>query len=149
MKSIVFLFLAICGFALMGCNPALAEEGSKSQQVNQDTQKTLNDTGKYLHEKKANYAKRIRVELDDLKSKIKIQERKLSSGATHMGKDVEKNLRQQVRDLHRQEKVLEAELRRVQKSGEKDLDGLKADIDHDMNKLKKGYDDLLEGMKVK
>lgn len=143
----IFFVLAICCFALMGRGPAIAEEAV--QTVTQDTKKTLDDTGKYIDEKKEAYEKRIRKELEILKAKIKLQEQKLSSDAAHMGKDVDKDLRQHIHGLHRQEKSLDAQLRGVEKSGEKDFDLMKANIDKGMNNLKKGYDDLLESMKAK
>ena len=143
----IYVALAFCVFVLMGCGPVLAEEGV--QTVTQDTQKTLDDTGKYLNEQKGDYEKRIRKELNELKIKINLQEQKLTSDAARLGKDTDKDLRKQVHGLHRQEKALDAQLRGVEKSGEKDLDQLKANIDKGMKNLKKGYDDLLENMKAK
>ncbi len=142
-----FIVLAFCCFALMGCSPVIAEEAV--QTVTQDTQKTLDDTGKYINERKEDYEIRIRKDLNRLKAKINLQEQKLSSDAARMGKDVDKDLQKQIHGLHRQEKALDAQLPKVEKSGEKDLDQLKSDIDKGMKNLKKGYDDLLESMKAK
>ncbi len=142
-----FTVLAICCFALMGCGPVLAEEAV--QTVTQDAQKTMNDSGKLVAEKKADYEKRIRRDLDGLKAQISLQEKKLSKNTAHLGKDVHKDIRLKIHGLHHQEKVLDAQLKAVKKSTEKDLDRLKAEIDQGMKNLKKGYDDLLESMKVK
>src|SRR5580692_1280936 len=111
----IYVALAFCVFVLMGCGPVLAEEGV--QTVTQDTQKTLDDTGKYLNEQKGDYEKRIRKELNELKIKINLQEQKLTSDAARLGKDTDKDLRKQVHGLHRQEKALDAQLRGVEKSG--------------------------------
>ncbi len=107
------------------------------------------DAGRYADEKKDHYVKRIQKDLDGLKRDISHREKELSSKVDQVGKDTDATLRAKIHDLRRQEKALEIQLHGAQKGGEKDLNHWKADIDKGMENLKKGYDGLLESMKVK
>jgi|SRR6185369_10460777 len=120
MKNLLLIFG--CLFALSGF-ARLAAESPTPGVLKKDVQKTAGDAKIIVKEKKEAYEMRIRAELEDLKEKIAA--------------------------LHRREKDLEADLRRVRASGDVELKKLKVDIDRNMVKLKEGYNDLLDKMKVK
>ncbi len=57
-------------------------------------------------------------------------------------------LRRKIRNLKGREKTVELELRRLKASGEGSWKSFKADLEWDMDRLKGGYNELLEAMKV-
>lgn len=137
------LLLALWGLTVPGRTDQAAVT------VEKDAEKTAQDTGKYMEEKREDFVKRIRGELSDLRAKITEQERKIGTETNTTGKKVEKDLRKQVKNLHRRERDLQRKLDRVDKISEAQLRHVKTDINNDLDKLKKGYDKLLDSMKVK
>jgi hypothetical protein len=144
----IILTIACC-FAFAPVGKALAVEGDGAVSIEQDTHKTVVDAGRYAGEKTDHYIKRIQKDLDGLKRDIASREKELSSKVNQVGKDTDSDLRAKTSDLRRQEKALEVQLHGAQKGGEKDVDHWKADIDRGVENLKKGYDALLDSMKVK
>jgi hypothetical protein len=144
----IILTIACC-FAFAPLGKALAVEGDGAVSIGQDAHQTMADAGRYAGEKKDHYVKRIQKDLDGLKRDIASREKELSLKVDQVGKDTDSDLRAKTADLRRQEKALEIQLHDAQKGGEKDLDHWKMDINRGMENLKKGYDALLDSMKVK
>jgi hypothetical protein len=138
-----------CGLVFTPVGKVLAAEGDGAVTVGQDTHKTIVDAGRYANEKKDHYVKRIQKDLDGLKRDIALREKEISSKVDQVGKDTDTGLRAKTDELRRQEKALELQLHDTQKGGEKDVDHWKRDIDRGVENLKKGYDALLDSMKVK
>jgi len=145
MKKMIFILPCLFSFAV---GILFAQTPSPST-LQQDVKKTTKDVRTYTTEKREDYEKRVRSELEDLKLKIKEEEKKLAYETATVDKKASRMTHKKIYQLHKLERSLEAKLHRVRKIGEKDWEGLKADIDRDLVKLKKGYDDLLESMKLK
>jgi hypothetical protein len=143
------ILVMACGLAFAPVGKVLAAPGDGAVTIEQDTHKTVVDAGRYADEKKDHYVKRIQKDLDGLKKDIALREKGLSSRMDQAGKDTDAALRAKIHDLRRQEKALEIQLHGAQKGGENDLAHWKADIDRGVENLKKGYDALLDSMKVK
>jgi exonuclease VII large subunit len=149
MKLFVLLWICLCGWAVGTGSFAADEPTPSGTLLKQDTEKTANDTGRYLNEKKEDYEKRIQKSLNDLKFKIDRETKKAQAKADEAHQAVDQTTQQKINDLHHRERALEAQLKQVQKSTDDQLNGLKRDIDRNLNHLKKGYDDFLESLKVK
>jgi len=138
-----------CCFALAWVSRSTGQTPTPSGSVTKDVEKTARDAKVTVIEKKEEYEMRIRAELEDLKAKIAEQDRKMRASIDSGKTKVTEAFRERTEALKRQEKAVEADLRRVKASGETELKRIKADIDKNMVKIKKGYNDLLENLKAK
>ena len=121
----------------------LRAQSTSGGKVKDDIKQTVNDVKTYVGEKKADYEKRTKAELDDLDAKID-QFNKKMSGLSAEGK---KNAKAQVKELKKKRKAAGKKFDRVKAAAEKEWGKFKAGVDDAVNDLKKAYEDFKANMK--
>ena len=140
----------VCAFGLaffpVGGIHAWGGDGADS--IGKDAHPTVRDAGRFAGEKKDDYLRGIRKDLDDLKSKTNSKERELAHRTEKFGRKSGDALRREIRGLKAQEKNLEAKVQRAKQGGDRDLDHWKSEIDRGLENLKQSYNQLLDHMKA-
>lgn len=121
----------------------LRAQSTSGQKAKDDVKQTANDVKTYVGEKKADYEKRTKAELDELDAKIDQLVKKMSD----LSQEGKKKAKAQVQALKKKRKATGKKFDKVKAASEKEWDKFKAGVDDAVNDLKKAYEDFKADMK--
>jgi len=121
----------------------LRAQSTSGEKMKADAKQTVNDVKTYVGEKKADYEKRTKAELDDLDAKIAQLNKKMSD----LSMDGKKKAKAQVKELKKKRKAAGMKFAKVKAASEKEWERFKAGVDDAVNDLKKAYEDFKADMK--
>ena len=121
----------------------LRAQSASGEKARDDAKQTVNDVKTFAREKKADYEKRIKAELDDLSARIDRLGKKMS-GLDAEGKG---NARAQLKELKKQRKAAGRKFEKVKAASEKEWEKFKAGVDDAVRDLNKAYEDFKADVK--
>ena len=121
----------------------LRAQSTSGEKMKADAKQTVNDVKTYVGEKKADYEKRTKAELDDLDAKIAQLDKKMSD----LSIDGKKKAKAQVKELKKKRKAVGMKFAKVKAASEKEWEKFKAGVDDAVNDLKKAYENFKADMK--
>jgi len=139
-RNAVILSLA-CAVAVNAAG--LRAQPTSGEKVKGDVKRMVNDVNTYVGEKKADYEKRVKAELDDLGARIDQLNKKMSS----LGKEGKKKARVRLAELRDKKKIAGKKFDKVKASSEKEWRKFKAGVDDAVSDLKKAYEDFTAEVK--
>ncbi len=116
----------------------LRAQPASGDKVKDDVKQAVNDTQTYVGEKKVDYEKRIRADLDDLDAKIDQLKKKISG----LSKEGNAKAKAQVRELKKKRVAAGKKFGRVKAASEKEWVKFKAGVDDALSDLKKACEDF-------
>ena len=139
-RNAVILALA----CVISANAAgLRAQSTSGEKVKEDVKQTAGDVNAYVGEKKADYEKRIKAELDDLGARIDQLNKKMSA----LGEEGRKKAKAQLKELKKKKRVAGRKFDKVKAASQKEWGKFKAGVDDAVNDLKKTYEDFTADMK--
>ena len=131
----------------LACIVAVNAAGLRAQSasggnVKDDIKQTVNDVKAYVGEKKADYEKRTKADLDDLDAKIDQLKKKMSG----LSKEGNAKAKAQVRELKKKRVAAGKKFGRVKAASEKEWVKFKAGVDDAVSDLKKACEDFKADM---
>jgi hypothetical protein len=121
----------------------LRAQSTSGEKVKNDVKQTTNDVNTYVGEKKADYEKRIKVELDELGAKID----QLNNKMSNLGQEGKKKGQAQLKELKKKRRIAGMRFHKVKASSDKEWEKFKVGVDAAVNDLKKAYEDFTADLK--
>ena len=138
-RTSVILGLA---FAVAASSAGLGAQPASGGKVGDDVKQTVHDATATVGEKKADYEKRIKTEMDDLDAKIRRLEKHLSK----LSRESEDKQRARVQEMKKKRRAAREKIREVKAASENEWRKIKAGADAALDDLKKAYEGFEEDM---